>query len=153
MQEATIVYPVDGDRVLLIRKKRGVGAGLVNGPGGKVEPGETPREAAVREVREEIGAPVPTVEKRGELEFVFGDEHFSSVHVYTAPPPAGDPEETPEADPFWAPLDAVPYEEMWADDRYWLPHVLADRPVRGWFRFDADGDDLRGWTVETDVHL
>ncbi len=40
----------DGDRVLLGEKKRGFGAGYFNGFGGKVEPGETIREAAQREV-------------------------------------------------------------------------------------------------------
>jgi 8-oxo-dGTP diphosphatase len=44
------------DRVLLIRKNRPAWqAGLLNGPGGKVEQGETPIDAMVREWNEEIG--------------------------------------------------------------------------------------------------
>jgi 8-oxo-dGTP pyrophosphatase MutT (NUDIX family) len=44
------------DRVLLIRKNRPAWqAGLLNGPGGKVEDGEAPSQAVVREWREEIG--------------------------------------------------------------------------------------------------
>ncbi|MFB6081908.1 MAG: 8-oxo-dGTP diphosphatase [Halanaeroarchaeum sp.] len=150
MQEGTIVYPVADGRVLLIEKKRGVGAGFYNGPGGKVEPGETPREAAKREVREEIGTPVPSVDKRGVLEFVFGDEHFMTAHVYRAPAPTGEPVETAEARPEWFALDAVPYDEMWEDDRHWLPHVLEGHSVRGWFRFDAAGEQMRGWSVTVD---
>ena len=34
---------------MLIRKKRGHGAGKINGPGGKLHPGETPVVCAVRE--------------------------------------------------------------------------------------------------------
>ena len=54
-QQATLCYLLKDDEVLLIRKKRGIGAGKINGPGGKVDPGETPLEAAVRETREEVG--------------------------------------------------------------------------------------------------
>ncbi|MEM9057182.1 MAG: NUDIX domain-containing protein, partial [Pseudomonadota bacterium] len=49
---ATLLFVVRGGEVLLIHKKRGLGAGKINGPGGRVEPGETVQECAVREVRE-----------------------------------------------------------------------------------------------------
>ena len=151
VQEATITYPVTDGSVLLIEKKRGVGAGLYNGPGGKVEADESPREAARREVREEIRVHVPTLSKFGELEFVFGADHFMTVHVFRAPGVLGDPEETAEAKPCWVALDAIPYDRMWEDDRYWLPLLLAGRTFRGWFRFDGAGETLRGRFVEPDV--
>jgi len=40
-------------RLLLGMKKRGFGAGKWNGFGGKIEVGETPRAAAIREMKEE----------------------------------------------------------------------------------------------------
>jgi 8-oxo-dGTP pyrophosphatase MutT (NUDIX family) len=44
------------DRILLIRKNRPAWqAGLLNGPGGKIEPGESPAQAMVREWQEEVG--------------------------------------------------------------------------------------------------
>ena len=46
---------LDGDKVLLIRRGRGPGAGLWAVPGGKVEYGESLVETAVREAREETG--------------------------------------------------------------------------------------------------
>lgn len=45
-----------GDRVLAVRK-RGTERFML--PGGKLEPGETPRECAVREIAEEIGLRIP----------------------------------------------------------------------------------------------
>ena len=36
------MFVVQKGRILLIRKKRGIGAGKVNGPGGKFEPGKRP---------------------------------------------------------------------------------------------------------------
>ena len=41
---ATLMFDVEDSRVLLIRKKRGLGAGNINGPGGKLDPGETPEQ-------------------------------------------------------------------------------------------------------------
>ena len=35
------------------------------------------------------------------------------------------------------PADAIPYGEMWEDDRIWLPEILAGRPVRGDFLFES----------------
>ena len=47
---------LSGDRLLLIRHHAGKpNAGKWNGPGGKIDPGESPRQAAVRELREETG--------------------------------------------------------------------------------------------------
>ena len=45
----TLVFVIDGAKVLLIRKKTGHGAGKINGPGGKFEETETVSECAVRE--------------------------------------------------------------------------------------------------------
>ena len=51
---ATLMFIIQGDSVLLIRKKRGLGAGKINGPGGKVEGDETPLDCAIRETEEEL---------------------------------------------------------------------------------------------------
>lgn len=50
--------PHDLSRVLLVRKDRTCYAGLFNGVGGKVEEGETVKECARREIKEETGAGV-----------------------------------------------------------------------------------------------
>lgn len=150
MQEATLCFPIRADEVLLIEKKRGLGAGRIHGPGGKLESGETPLQAVKREVREEVTATVPAVRKCGELEFVMDGVDPMLVHVYRAPGLDGEPTETEEAIPRWYRLDSIPFDRMWPDDRYWLPLVLESRPFRGFFRF-GEPSDLQEWELEPDV--
>jgi 8-oxo-dGTP diphosphatase len=135
---ATLVFVVEGGRVLLIRKKRGLGAGKINGPGGRLEPGETPLACAVREVEEELRATPLGLRWSGENRFQFVDGYSIHVHVFLASGLAGEPVETEEAVPLWYDLAAIPWAEMWADDRLWLPEVLAGRCVSGRFLFDGD---------------
>ncbi len=151
MEEATLCFPVADGEILLIEKKRGVGAGLYNGPGGKIEPGETPREAAHREVREEIRTSVPELTKMGELGFVMDGDPFMYVHVYRAPGIEGTPAETPEARPEWFAIEDIPYDQMWPDDRYWLPMLLNGTTFEGQFVFGKDEQDLQNWTLHGDV--
>ena len=137
-ERANLCFIVKDGRVLLIRKKRGLGAGKINGPGGKIEPGETALESAIREVQEEICVTPLSIEERGVLHFQFADGYSLECAVFIANDLEGEPAETAEAAPFWVPLDAVPYDEMWADDRHWLPQVLDGKSFRGWFEFDGD---------------
>jgi 8-oxo-dGTP diphosphatase len=135
---ATLLFVRRGDEVLLIRKKRGLGAGKINGPGGRIDPGETAAECAVREVREELGILARDPIQRGELHFQFVDGLALHCAVFTATRFEGEPVETAEAIPRWTKTDAVPYDEMWADDRCWFPGLLEGREFRAWFDFDGD---------------
>ena len=137
-ERANLCFIVRDGRVLLIRKKRGLGAGKINGPGGKVELGETALESAIREVQEEIGVTPLDVEERGILSFQFVDGYSLHCVVFVAQGLEGEPVETAEAIPLWFPLDAIPFDEMWADDRHWLPRTLQGAHFEGWFVFDGD---------------
>ncbi|ARS88563.1 8-oxo-dGTP diphosphatase [Natrarchaeobaculum aegyptiacum] len=143
MIEATLCFPLrdleSGTEVLLIEKRRGLGEGWYNGPGGKLETGETPRECAVRETREEVGLEVDPrdLEKAAELTFLLDGAIHTFCHVYRTTQFAGEPRESPEARPEWVDVDDVPYEQMWEDDQLWLPHVLAGETVAGEFQFEG----------------
>ena len=137
-ERATLLFVVRGDRILLIRKKRGLGAGKINGPGGRLDDGETPSEAAVREVHEELLVTPTGVEQHGELLFQFVDGFSIHGYVFRADDVDGEPAETEEAIPLWTPVDRIPYGEMWADDRIWLPWLLDRRRFRGWMLFEDD---------------
>lgn len=137
-ERANLCFIVKDGRVLLIRKKRGLGAGKINGPGGKIEPGETALGSAIRETQEEIGVTPLEIQERGTLSFQFVDGYSLHCVVFFAHAYEGEPIETVEATPIWFETDAIPYDEMWADDRYWLPRALKGERFTGRFEFDGD---------------
>jgi 8-oxo-dGTP diphosphatase len=140
------VFVVKDGKVLLMRKRRGLGAGKVNGPGGKVDPGETALESAIRETREEVCVTPGELAWCGRNRFQFVDGSAIDVQVFRASECHGIPTATPEADPFWPPLARIPYAEMWEDDALWLPHLFAGREFSGRFLFD--GDRMLDWAIE-----
>ncbi|OXB82746.1 UNVERIFIED_CONTAM: hypothetical protein H355_000444 [Colinus virginianus] len=134
----TLVLVVQPPRVLLGRKKRGFGAGLWNGFGGKVQPGESVEDAARRELLEESGLTVDTLQKMGEITFEFvGNPELMEVHVFRADHFHGEPKESDEMQPQWFQLDEVPFKQMWPDDIYWFPFVLQRKLFRGYFKFQG----------------
>jgi 8-oxo-dGTP diphosphatase len=137
-ERATLCFLIQDGQILLIRKKRGLGAGKINGPGGRIEPGEEPHECAVRETSEEVGLTPRNVQNRGELRFQFADGYSLHCAVFVAHEFTGELIETDEALPIWTPLDSIPYDQMWADDIHWLPGVIAGGTFRGYFHFDGE---------------
>ena len=135
---ANLCFVIRGGQILLIRKKRGLGAGKINGPGGRLEKGETAEQAAIRETQEEIGVTPTGLEYVGELFFQFLDGYKLHVAVFAASGCEGELIETDEATPIWTDLERIPYDEMWQDDPYWLPLVLKRERFRGYFVFDVD---------------
>jgi 8-oxo-dGTP diphosphatase len=137
-QRVNLCFIVRDEKILLIRKKRGFGAGKINGPGGKVDPSETPLQAALRETYEELGIKPLGAKQHGELHFQFRDGYSLHCAVFLARDFEGEPRETDEAVPLWTPLDAIPYDEMWADDRHWLPLLIRGAHFAGYFEFDGE---------------
>ena len=144
---STLVFILREDEVLLIDKKTGLGQGKVNGPGGKLERGETWLECARREVHEELLIAVDELHWVGELRFLMSDCPDILCHVFFAYDYTGVPTETREARPFWCPIAEVPFNRMWTDDRYWLPRALSGDRVLG--RFVFEGETLLDHDVTT----
>jgi len=145
---ATLVFVLRDDEILLIHKKTGLGQGKINGPGGKIEPGETPEQGAVRECQEELGITVSKLEYCGQHRFQFVDGYSIHVWVYRTREFTGIPVETREANPLWVPVADIPYAQMWQDDRHWLPLVIAGQRFQGRWLFD--GDTMLDYEIQPD---
>ncbi len=145
MIHAVIVHIIQDGKILLHYKKRGHGVGNWNGFGGKIEEGESPEECAHREALEEMGTDVKNLRKIGEITFydVQGEDWL--VHVFRGEV-EGEPRESEESRPRWFPLSEIPYDEMWEDDRYWLPLVIEDINFRAEFVFH--GREMRRFKIE-----
>lgn len=137
----TLLFFVKDDQILLAMKKRGFGAGKWNGVGGKIETGESIEDALVRESIEEVGVKPVSWEKVAELDFVQDattDPWHMYVHAYISREWEGEPAESEEMKPQWFGFDGIPYTDMWDDDQFWLPRVLAGQQLNGKFIFDEN---------------
>ncbi len=114
-------------------KKRGFGEGRWNGVGGKVDPGESPLQAAIRECQEEITVTPTDLKPAGQLHFFdYPDTEFY-CHIFTATTWQGTPTETEEMRPQWFTIASIPYDIMWPDDIFWLPTLLEGKLFKGKF--------------------
>lgn len=140
MKQVTLLFLQREGEVLLAMKKRGFGKGKWNGVGGKLEADETPVQAAIRECEEEIGVTPHNLQKMCELDFYLTyDPDFNHfTHVFTTSTWDGEPRETEEMRPQWFKYSAIPYAQMWGDDKFWLPELLAGRRFRSTYTLDAD---------------
>src|SRR5580704_15846854 len=108
---ANLCFIMRDGQILLIRKKRGLGAGKINGPGGRLEKGETAHASAVRETQEEVGVTPTDLLQVGELLFQFLDGYKLHVAVFAASDCEGELCETEEATPMWTDIDKIPYHD------------------------------------------
>jgi 8-oxo-dGTP diphosphatase len=157
---AVICHIKRGNELLLLLKSSGrFGAGFWNAPGGKIEIGEAPEEAAKREVREETGLEAKKIDRVGELEFYFGIAKkvpdWTAV-VFLCTEFEGELVKSDEGELKWFDRDAIPYDQMWADDKYWLPGLIENygrngekrTAFHGRFTFSADSKTLLASQVD-----
>lgn len=150
MLETTLCLLKKENEILLAMKKRGFGEGKYNGVGGKIEGGETPDEAMIRETKEEILVTPTQYEKVGIIEFdefYKGQKERVMFHLYIASEWQGEPTESDEMKPEWFDIQSIPYDKMFPDDKYWLPLILEGRKIKAYFDFDEEWN-LLGKKIE-----
>src|SRR5512139_2172360 len=102
MKMATLCYVRQSGKTLMVhrnKKANDMHLGKWNGLGGKLEPGETPEECAVREIYEESGLHVQQPVLKGLLTFPgFSNEEDWYAFVYVADQFSGELIDSPEGE-------------------------------------------------------
>ena len=128
MKVATLAVITRDNKVLLGLKDMGseIGGGKLNGPGGKLEAGETLLECLAREVEEEVGIKIDTTkaEKVAVITFHTEDVPKFEVHTYRADHFNGEPRTTESMIPSWHDIDRLPVDRMHDYDHAWFPRLI-----------------------------
>ena len=125
MRLVTLCYLRRNGKTLMvhrIKKKNDMHAGKWNGLGGKLEPGETPEECAVREIMEESGLRVFNPVLKGVLTFpAFSNDEDWYAFVFLAYEFEGELIDSPEGDLKWIDSSELLNLNLWDGDRIFLP--------------------------------
>lgn len=150
MKLATLCYVKRGGRTLMlhrVKKKDDVHEGKWNGLGGKFEPGESPEECVIREIREEAGLKIKTPALKGVLTFPgFANDEDWYVFVFTASRFTGKLIDSPEGDLEWVSDRDLLKLNLWEGDRVFLPLLKRRGHFSG--KFHYRGGKLVKYSVE-----
>jgi hypothetical protein len=88
------------------------------------------------------------LENMGVLHFYFDQnpDWNQDVNIFKIHNFIGEPTETEEMKPEWFDISRIPYDEMWEDDRIWIPRMLAGEKIEYNFYFGNDGK-IRNYIV------
>ena len=128
MKIATLGIILHEGQILLGEKKKGeIGTGMLSGPGGKLDLGETLKECLIRETREELEIELDpdSLELVAIIDFYAADEIDFRVHTYRAEILSGEIHETADMIPDWYPLEEATFERTYESDRHWLPKAAS----------------------------
>ncbi|MCB9361813.1 8-oxo-dGTP diphosphatase [Candidatus Woesearchaeota archaeon] len=125
MKLATLCYVRKDQKTLMIHRNKKEGdmhAGKWNALGGKLEPGESPEECAIREIKEESGLTVGKLTFKGQITFPkFSKEQDWYVFVYVAEQCSGELIDCPEGDLAWIDNDKLLDLNLWEGDLVFIP--------------------------------
>ncbi len=148
MKLATLCYVKHNQHTLMIhrvKKVNDIHAGKWNGLGGKLEPGESPEQCVLREVREEAGLEILQPRYHGLLVFADfkGDDWY--VWVFTADRFSGELAESGEGRLQWIPDEEIARLNLWPSDLVFLPWLEKGKIFSA--RFQYGGEDMLGHEV------
>lgn len=128
-----------------VKKEHDIHAGKWNGLGGKFEPGESPEECVIREVREESGYTIRDPKFVGLLMFpnFKGEDWY--VFTFTASHFGGTLIDTDEGHLQWIPDDQLETLPLWESDHVFLPWIRAGKFFSA--KFYYEGDVMRDYDV------
>lgn len=114
----------DDTKVLIVRRGSGqTGAGFWEFPGGKVEPGESPEQALIREIQEELGLTIRVGDLVGELDFAYPSKNIR-LRVYWAEKQQGELFLVEHDDFKWCDPQEIPVGDLSEADRPFVAKII-----------------------------
>jgi len=141
----------DSDQVLLgerIRRGAIIGEGTYNGPGGKLEPGQTLFECLQTETFDEIGITIldDGAKEVAVINFHNGTSSIIKVHVYLVHAWEGELRGSDEmvepSEGWWHDVGALPSHRMLVSDQEWMPLALSGKRFHANIFQSDDGSKL-----------
>lgn len=146
----TLCYVEKNEKVLMlhrVKKQKDIHEGKWNGLGGKLEAEESPKECAIREVKEESGLSATKLNFSGHIVFTkFDGENDWHVFVYHITDFEGELIECNEGNLKWIDKDKVLDLNLWEGDKLFIPLVLKDEKFMG--KFCYENNKLVNYTIE-----
>ena len=123
---STCCYLKKDEQYLLLyrnKKKNDYNKGKWIGVGGGLEKDETPDQCAIREIKEETGLDVHSLECAGEVDFIY-DGYFEKMFIYEITDFSGDLIDCNEGELRWIPIKDIYNYPMWEGDKVFLPLLI-----------------------------
>jgi 8-oxo-dGTP diphosphatase len=146
---ATLCYMKhNGQTLMVLRNKKpgDIHAGKWNGLGGKFEPGETPEECVIREVREESGLEIANPRLHGLLMFPGFKGNDWYVFVFSAAEFSGELIDSPEGELRWIADEEMGSLSLWPSDRFFFDWMREGKFFSAKFLYE--GDEMKGYEVK-----
>lgn len=128
---ATLCYVKNEGKTLMLyrnKKENDHHEGKWNGLGGKLEPGETPEECVIREIKEESGLKIKNPRMHGYIVFpIFDGTNDWHVFIFTAREFDGELINSPEGTLEWIPDNKLTSINLWGGDSIFLEWLNQDK--------------------------
>ncbi len=145
----TLCYIEKDEKYLMlhrVKKENDLNKDKWIGVGGKFEPGETPEECLLREVKEETGLTLTSYKFRGIITFISDEWGVEYMHLFTADAYEGElPEQAmrdcDEGELVWVPKTEIKQLHLWEGDKIFL-QLLDERDDFFSLKLRYEGDTL-----------
>lgn len=115
MFKYNICFLKQNDQILLLNREKPSWMGRWNGVGGKIEENESPRESALREIKEETGIVLDSIDFKGIVTWIVDGKLTGGMYAYFAELPSDfiyeTPIKTPEGILDWKSLEWIMHPE------------------------------------------
>ncbi|KQC08895.1 MAG: DNA mismatch repair protein MutT [Candidatus Cloacimonas sp. SDB] len=145
----TLCYIRKNGKTLMLHRNKQKGdfhLGKYNGLGGKLEPGESPEDCVIREIKEESGLNIQDPVLKGIITFPkFDMVNDWYVFLFVADNFTGELIPSPEGELKWVDTERLQELPLWEGDRIFLPWLQQDKFFSG--KFCYENKQLKDWKV------